>query len=410
MKNEKNFTPVLRFMVVSDVHIHDEEDVERERFTKAIRDAYALSEADAAYNKLDALYVVGDFANSGSEIQMRAAKKIIDENIKPGTLCRLTMASHEFHTTPENGEASARALFAEVFPGYPLDSHEVINGFHFIAVTTTHGCSFREPQKAFARDELKKAAAEDSKKPIFFFQHPHLSDTVYGSINWGEDELIPILMNYPQVIDFSGHSHAPINDPRSIHQKHFTALGTGSLSYFELDEFDKIYGTIPPNKKQCAQMLIVEADENNRVRIYPYDVLSGTFFPMVHRIDTPSDPSTFLYTDERYKTTDAPSFAADAAVTVEAKDTSAVISFPQAKPEAGADYVNSYTVVLRYADGMIAKQFSVWSEYYFVPMPETVSQEIDDLEPDTEYTVEVYPEGFFKNRGKQPLKGSFKTF
>ena len=87
-----------------------------------------------------------------------------------------------------------------------------------------------------------------------------------------------------------------------------------------------------------------------------------------------------------------------------------MISFPQAKPEAGADYVNSYTVVLRYADGMIAKQFSVWSEYYFVPMPETVSQEIDDLEPDTEYTVEVYPEGFFKNRGKQPLKGSFKTF
>ena len=49
MKNEKNFTPVLRFMVVSDVHIHDEEDVERERFAKAIRDAYALSEADAEY-------------------------------------------------------------------------------------------------------------------------------------------------------------------------------------------------------------------------------------------------------------------------------------------------------------------------------------------------------------------------
>lgn len=408
MNHEKNFVPVLRFMVVSDIHIHEEEDAERARFAKAIQDAYAVAESDASYKNLDALYVVGDFANSGSAVQMRAAKKIIDENVKPGTLCRLTMASHEFHT--EGGEETARSRFAEIFPGYPLDSHEVINGFHFIAVTTTRGCNFDEPQCSFARDELKKAAAEDGKKPIFFFQHPHLSDTVYGSINWGEDPLIPILMNYPQVIDFSGHSHAPINDPRSIHQKHFTSLGTGSLSYFELDEFDKIYGTLPPNKKQCAQMLIVEADAANRVRVYPYDILSGTFFPQVHRIDTPSDPSTFLYTDARYKTTDAPSFGADAAVTVDARDTSAVISFPQAKPEAGADYVNSYTIVLRYANGLIAKQLCIWSEYYFVPMPETLSQEVTDLNPDTVYTVEIYPEGFFKNRSTVPLKGSFKTF
>ena len=49
-------------------------------------------------------------------------------------------------------------------------------------------------------------------------------------------EFAEILKNYPQVVDFSGHSHVPINDPRSIHQKHFTALGTGSLSYFELDD------------------------------------------------------------------------------------------------------------------------------------------------------------------------------
>jgi hypothetical protein len=83
---------------------------------------------------------------------------------------------------------------------------------------------------------------------------------VYGSINWGEDDIIAILNDYPQVIDFSGHSHAPINDPRSIHQKYITSLNTGSLSYFELDEFDLMYGTVPPDAKQCAQFYIVEVN------------------------------------------------------------------------------------------------------------------------------------------------------
>ena len=48
----------------------------------------------------------------------------------------------------------------------------------------------------------------------------------------------------------------------------------------ELDEFDKIYGTIPPNKENAAQMLFVEADADMRVRIYPYDVITSNFFPM----------------------------------------------------------------------------------------------------------------------------------
>ena len=104
-------------------------------------------------------------------------------------------------------------------------------------------------------------------------------------------------MDYPQIIYFSGHSHAPINDPRSIHQKHFTSLGTGTLSYFELDEFDKITGTIPDDCEKAAQMLIVEADAQNRVRVYPFDILTNSFFPYIWKVDAPSDPSAFLYTD-----------------------------------------------------------------------------------------------------------------
>ncbi|MBQ7541228.1 MAG: metallophosphoesterase [Clostridia bacterium] len=407
MALDKDFRPVLRFMVCSDIHIKDDPDcVERARFAKAIRCANAIAEQSETYKSLDALYIVGDFANSGTEIQMRAVKQIIDENLKPGTPYRLTMASHEYHG---DGEENARKRFAEIFD-MPLDSHEIINGFHFIAITTTHGCDFHEPQLRYAFDELKKAAADDPRKPIFFFQHPHLTDTVYGGIYWADEKLIPILMNYPQVIDFSGHSHAPINDPRSVFQDHFTAFGCGSMSYFEMEEFDKISGTFPPDKEQCAQMLIVEADAENRVRVYPYDVLTDRFFPQTWKIDVPSEPSTFLYTDARYRTTAVPAFADDAVLTAEAGETDVTLTFPQAKPDADSDYVNAYLIVIRSAEtGAIVRQAGMYSGYHLSDMPQILTQKVDWLEHDTAYTVEVFPEGFFRNRGPKSIKTSFRT-
>ena len=40
---------------------------------------------------------------------------------------------------------------------------------------------------------------------------------------------------YSNIINFSGHSHFPIIDERSIWQKEFTAIQTGSTSYVELE-------------------------------------------------------------------------------------------------------------------------------------------------------------------------------
>ena len=59
---------------------------------------------------------------------------------------------------------------------------------------------------------------------------------MYGSTTcWGVKELTDILEKYPQVVDFAGHSHFPMNDPRSIWQGDYTALNTGTLSYYEMD-------------------------------------------------------------------------------------------------------------------------------------------------------------------------------
>lgn len=394
------FTPKIRFIVMSDVHVKPEKDCkELERLKKGLASAYKYAES-CDYNKIDAFFVVGDFANRGAEQEMLNFKEVTDTYLKPETDMTIALASHEYHG---EGEEAAKEKLKRIF-GMHYDAHKVINGFHFISVSSTRGCEFDEPQVEFAQQALEQAAEDAPEAPIFFFQHPHITDTVSGSIYWADDALYATLMNYPQVIDFSGHSHAPVNDPRSIHQKHFTAHGTGSLSYFELDEFDKYYGTVPPDSQNCAQFLIVEADDENRVRIMPYDILTDNFFPCIREIEKPCEPDTFVYTDERYLTTVKPHFSENAKAWTEASEEGLKITFNQAKIEE--DYVNDYKVVVRDENNRIVRQLAVWSSYYLYNMPETVSVLVKNLKPG-KYSAKITASGFWNNKSDNALAVEF---
>lgn len=395
-----DFNPVLRFMVVSDVHYKDEHTIERDRMVSAIRTAYRLSDNDK-YNKLDAIYVVGDFANSGSPEQMKAFRKTLDDEVRSDTVWNVSFASHE--VSYDDYEHTAER-FKAYFDAEP-NTHRVINGFHFISVSCTRRCEFTEEHKEFAEKELKFAAEDDRRKPIFFFQHPHIKDTVYGSIDWGEQGLTPILCNYPQIIDFSGHSHAPINDPRSVHQRHFTCFGTGTLSYFEGDDFDKYYDTVFPNAHNAAQMLIVETDADNRVRVYPYDLITDNFFPFVWKIDKPWDPLSFEYTDKRYKSDVTPYFKENSSIDVCLDRNSVMVKFEQALIDE--EYVCDYNVYVKNSDNLIVANKNLWSDYYFYDMPEFLEVSFDDLTPG-EYFIEIYANSFWCSKSEPLVSKKFK--
>jgi len=396
-----DFTPILRFAALSDVHYKDEPSVERERMAKALRIANRIADEAPGYRGLDALCVVGDFATSGSETQFRAFKATLEGELRHETRAILSVASHEFSS---GGPVGAYAKLRRFFCQAP-DVHEVINGYHFISVSPSKGTGFDREKRDWAAARLALAAADDPRRPIFFFQHPHVTGTVYGSILWGEDELTPILMNYPQVIDFSGHSHAPINDPRSIHQDYFTCLGCGTLSYFENDEFDKYYGTCPPPPEghQAAQMLLVEADAAGRVRIVPYDILTDQPFPYVWEIPAAWDPASYQYTNTKRRAAALPPyFPEGAALRVENN----ILTFGQANPRQ--DYVNDYRVRVRRAgDGVLVKQLALWSHYYVIPMPATLSLPLEGLTPGQAYDVEITARGFWENESENKLTGRF---
>ena len=398
---------ILRFMACSDLHYkNDPACREKKRFEEGLRQLYAYADSQP-YKAVDAVYIVGDFTDQGTMEQMTLVKESLDRGIRPGTEAVLCMASHEYGGP--GGQAGARERFGQIF-GQDADTHRVIRGFHFIAVSTDEDCRFWEPQVSFAAGALEAAHEDDPRRAVFFFQHPHLTDTVYGSIVWGERDLNPTLYNYPQVIDFSGHSHVPINDPRSIHQDYVTSVGTGTFSYFEMDEFDKICGTFPPDAGEAAQMQIVEAFDDGSVLIKPWDVLTGQPFHEGWTVERPWDPASFVYTRPiryRFAENQKPRFPEGAVLTAEQTEAGFRLTFDHAEKVMGSDGreedVDDYVITVRDGDGILCRRFVIWSPYYLTRRPEKMSYDFPKLKKGV-YTVAVKARGFWRNESEDCLE------
>lgn len=107
---------------------------------------------------------------------------------------------------------------------------------------------------------------------MFVFNHRHIQGTVLRRHSLGHRAASPVLNLFPQIIDFSGHSHYPINDPRSCGQYFFTSFGCGTLSYVELED-GMTYGSVPPNAHEFAQFYIVEVYADNAVAVFAVLIL-----------------------------------------------------------------------------------------------------------------------------------------
>ena len=401
------FVPVFRAIACSDTHVSSTGDVTATRLANLFKSAYKYASAHEAYNTVDAMLVAGDLTNAGKPSELKAWKSIADANIKEETTLMTVMGNHEYY---DGGIAS---YTENMDPN--LDKHIVVNGYHFIGISTRGEDSYPTEVQNWLREELEKAAADDPEKPIFVFMHHHLENTVYVSRTWNtgfSSQIRNILKKYPQVIHFSGHSHGPINNPLTIWQDNFTTVGTGTLAYFEM-ESGMTEGTVPKDADQAAQFHIIEVDANNRVRILPYNLLTDSFFKtpantdnpekqLVYSIDKPSDKSTFIYTKERYKNPAKPYFAEGAKLTVSDVTTNgAQITVPTA---FDSSCLYSYHVVCTPAEGSDAtkREFRYYAQYYFEPMPESQVLPATGLKDNTEYTIDVYPVSIWNTEG-EPL-------
>ena len=309
------FTPVIRFIAASDTHVEALFDIESRRIQKALRLGYAIADADEEYNALDAILIAGDLTDDGRKDQFSAVSVALNSCLRAETrFLGVTAASHD-------GNTMSRKEVHEYYTaltGNSADFHTVINGFHFIGLSASDddGAHYDAGQIAWLRAQLEEATAEDPTKPVFVTHHEHVRNTVYGSSDfegWGVPYFTDVLNDFPQVVDFSGHSHYPLNDPRSVWQGAFTAVGTGAIYYAEFT-IDDVRTYHPQDSRQVVTCWIVEADAANRVRLRGLDVLAQEYL-CEYILENPADPTNRSYTpEERAAASRAPVFAADAAV------------------------------------------------------------------------------------------------
>ena len=259
---------------------------------------------------------------------------------------------------------------------------------------------YSEYQRVWLREQLAVAAADDPQKPIFVTHHEHVLDTVYGSSEfdgWGMDVFRDILCEYPQVVDFSGHSHYPLNDPRSIWQGDITAVGTGALYYAELT-VDNDRCVHPPHSRQIAQTWIVEADAENNVRLRGFDALTGTLL-CTYTVHDPANADAREYTPRQQEaSSSAPIFEENAAINVRGAFGKYTVSVPAAKSTDGR-IIFVYRVRVTDKDGNEKSAQYLVNDYWRANTYKTVTFHVDAEKGDT---VSVTAENAYGMR-TQPL-------
>lgn len=354
-----DFTPVLRFAVCSDIHLNGEEDQQAAvRFAQLFDDMYSYS-AGCTYDKFDAMMVAGDFSGGGAEKQYQMYKKITEEKVRPETRLLTAIGNHEF-IDYRDVDASVGYDIYKKYISEELDTDVVLNGYHFIGIAYDDDGKEFKTKISWIDEKLKNATKEDPKKPVFVYQHPHPFLTVYGSVNWGNIDLRKVLSRYPQVVDFSGHSHYCPVDPRSVWQGAFTAVGCGSLSAL-MGNLNYIEGDKDaPGKSGTAW--VVEVDCVGHVLMKLYDVENRQFFKDVQYYFTDlHDNTKRTYSWHKQKSFDtAPVFNDDAEIKVSTDENGEyLIAFSDAKGYYPAE---SYKILVS-ADNKYRFEKTLISDY-----------------------------------------------
>lgn len=394
-KAEEEFTPVVRFAVCSDVHLGwDRHDEVIKHFKDAIDGAYNYAENSPTYKSLDAILIAGDMTGGGREEEYTWFTSILNEKVKEGTQTLVCLGNHEFMAYRDVDASQGYAMFKK-YVSEEVDTHKVINGYHFIGVSyASDGKTFSGKAK-WLKDQLDQAVKDDPTKPIFVFQHPAPFGTIYGSLSWGSLTIKSILSFYPQVVDFSGHSHYSTSDPRTINQTSFTSVGAGSVSRL-MSNINYIDGQ-DDTPYESGSCWIVEADANGNVRLQLYDVVSGRLFDNVdYFLKDVANVKSRPYTWGNQKSLDtAPTFPENAEITANTFENGSVeIKFPEAY---GYYEAESYDVIVKNIETGDTFSKPIVSSYCRADLEE-VSVNFSELAKG-EYKIKITPCSPFSKRG-----------
>ena len=386
------FVPILRFVAASDTHLRDDDDENVHRIEKMVNYAYRTAAEDKNYSKLDAVLLAGDVTHDGTETEFDKLYKTLNKSVKKDTrvlaICAQNHDGYHLSRTKERAEISK-------ITGNDADFNVVIKGYHFIglSVSVKFPAHYDKSQLAWLDEQLHSATAENPNKPVFVMQHEHVKNTVYGSSSferWGVPHFNKIFKNYPQVVDFSGHSHYPLNHPNSVWQGEFTAVGTGAVKSTDYTVEDMRDIASSPDNKKCSTYWIVEVDKNSRMRLRGIDLLAEKVL-CEYILDNPANPENREFSTKNKKAISKPPvFASDAKLTANVQKGTCTVTAPLAESTDGFAVV-LYRAYAKNADGKTVATTWNQPEYFISNGKKNVSLTLKGLSKG-EYTVSVVAE------------------